>query len=80
MKIVDLSRLSLLKRTDPVVANILTHERLYLLGDFNARVGADLKDWPTAFGTHVPSRINLIPKKLHHSKSKGKNMHKHMQY
>ncbi len=33
-------------------------EGLYLLGDFNARVGADHESWPTCLGLHGRGKIN----------------------
>ena len=43
---------------DSAVANIPTYESLYLLGDFNARVGADHKAWSTSIGLHGIGKIN----------------------
>ena len=43
---------------DSVVSNIPKHESLYLLGDFNARVGADHKAWSTTIGTHGIGKMN----------------------
>ena len=46
--------------------NVLDHtigmpspsEHIYLLGDFNARVGAEHNSWPTCIGYHGVGKIN----------------------
>jgi hypothetical protein len=45
-------------RLDRVVSGIPRAENLYLLGDFNARVGADYESWPTCLGIHGIGKIN----------------------
>nr|XP_049572502.1 craniofacial development protein 2-like [Syngnathus scovelli] len=37
---------------------IPSREQLYLLGDFNARVGADRDSWPSCLGHHCIGRLN----------------------
>ena len=41
-----------------VLLGILNSEAIYLLGDFNARVGADWHVWPTCLGHQGISRMN----------------------
>lgn len=43
---------------DEMVPRIPSTEGLYLLGDFNARVGADHEAWPTFLGIHGRGKIN----------------------
>ena len=43
---------------DEVISRIPSTEGLYLLGDFNARVGADHEAWPTCLGTHGRGKMN----------------------
>lgn len=46
------------KALDKEVSRIHSTERLYLLGDFNARVGVDHKSSPTCLGPHGRGKIN----------------------
>jgi len=43
---------------DQAISNIPSAEGLYLLGDFNARVGANYEAWPTCLGPHGRGKIN----------------------
>ncbi len=43
---------------DETISRIPSTEGLYLLGDFNARVGADHESWPTCLGLHGRGKIN----------------------
>ena len=43
---------------DGVIFRIPNTEALYLLGDFNARVGADREAWPTCLGAYGRGKIN----------------------
>ena len=59
---------------DVAIGNISKTEQLYILGDFNARVGADHEAWPTCLGHHGMGKINehvqrLIKLCCHHGLS-----------
>ena len=41
-----------------VTSSIPPREKIYILGDFNARVGADHNKWPMCLGMHDVGRIN----------------------
>ena len=41
-----------------VIKNIPSNEHLYLLGDFNARVGADHNSWPSFLGSFGVGKVN----------------------
>ena len=43
---------------DEAISRIPSTEGLYLLGDFNARVGADFDTWPSCLGHHGVGRMN----------------------
>ena len=43
---------------DEAISRISSTESLYLLGDFNARVGADQEAWPTCLGNFGRGKIN----------------------
>lgn len=43
---------------DKIISDTPRTESLYLLGDFNARVGADNKAWPSCLGVHGRGKIN----------------------
>ena len=56
---------------DEAISRISSTESLYLLGDFNARVGADQKAWPTCLGNFGRGKINengqrLLELSCHH--------------
>ena len=59
---------------DVAIGNIPKTEQLYILGDFNARVGADHEAWPTCLGHHGMGKMNengqrLIKLCCHHGLS-----------
>nr|XP_054752426.1 craniofacial development protein 2-like [Lytechinus pictus] len=43
---------------DSVIANLPANEHLFLLGDFNARVGADRDSWPKCIGHFGIGKLN----------------------
>nr|XP_054750072.1 craniofacial development protein 2-like [Lytechinus pictus] len=43
---------------DSVIANVPANEHLFLLGDFNARVGADHDSWPKCIGHFGIGKLN----------------------
>ena len=43
---------------DVAIGNIPKTEQLYILGEFNARVGADHESWSTCLGQHGMGKIN----------------------
>ena len=59
---------------DVAIGNIPKTEQLYILGDFNARVGADHEAWPTCLGHHGMGKMNengqrLLERCCHHGLS-----------
>lgn len=49
---------------DETISRISSTEGLYLLGDINARVGADNESWPTCLGFHGRVKINENSQRL----------------
>ena len=43
---------------DHAIGMLTQSEHIYLLGDFNARVGAKHSTWPTCIGHHGVGKIN----------------------
>ena len=43
---------------DPTIRMLTPSEHIYLLGDFNARVGAEHSTWSTCIGHHGVGKIN----------------------
>ena len=46
------------EQLDDTINRIPTSEHVYLLGDFNARVGADRESWPKVLGHHGIGKLN----------------------
>ncbi|XP_063595354.1 uncharacterized protein LOC134772317 [Penaeus indicus] len=46
------------------IEKILEHESLFILGDFNARVGSDHYSWPTCLGQFSKGRMNKNGQRL----------------
>ena len=46
------------EQLDSVIKNIPTKEQIILLGDFNARVGADYESWDICLGKHGTGKMN----------------------
>ena len=49
---------------DAIISRIPTSKHVYLLGDFNARVGADQESWPKVLGHHGMGKLNDNGQKL----------------
>ena len=49
---------------DHTIGMLTPSEHIYLLGDFNARVGAEHNTWPTCIGHHGVEKINENEERL----------------
>ncbi|PIK57596.1 hypothetical protein BSL78_05504 [Apostichopus japonicus] len=49
---------------DKLIGQISQNEDLFLLGDFNARVGTNHQVWPTCLGHHGIGKLNEISQRL----------------
>ncbi|WP_353803973.1 hypothetical protein, partial [Acinetobacter baumannii] len=49
---------------DRVISRVPNNEGLYVIGDFNARVGADHEAWPTCLGLHGRGKIDENGRRL----------------
>ena len=49
---------------DHTIGMLTPSEHIYLLGDFNARVGAECNIWPTCIGHHGVGEINKNGERL----------------